>query len=174
MFRQVLNRTTLDRTQADLTRQWYYGHSGDLDWPRKAEETVQLLISYGADVTTLDMTYSTPLHLASFSGIPEIVQILIEKGSDVNALNETHSTPLHRASLLGSARSVQLLISHGADVAAQDWSHQTPLHLALSWVSAKTSHFGSSLVFTSKHNSLTPVAIQSVSKPKPRLRPYDC
>lgn len=113
-------------------------------------EIVRLLIDYGADVTARDTTHSTPLHLASFSGIPEIVQILIEKGSDVNAQNETNLTPLHKAALLGCAESVQLLINNGADVNAQDWVHKTPLHLASYWVSSKTCHFGSGLGLISK------------------------
>jgi ankyrin repeat protein len=86
---------------------------------------VRVLIDHGADVTALDMTHSTPLHLASVSGIPEIVQILVENGADVNAQNETHSIPLHRASVLGSAESVQTLIENGADITAQDWNHRT-------------------------------------------------
>ena len=101
-------------------------------------ETLQVLIELGADVTALDITHSTPLHLASASRIPRIVQILVENGADVNAKNETHSTPLHRASVMGRAESVQLLIEHGADVTAQDWRHRTPLHLASSNVSAES------------------------------------
>ena len=104
------------------------------------------------------MTHSTPLHLASSSGIPEIVRILVEKGSDVNAQNEIHMTPLHRASHRGHAKSVQLLINHGADVTAQDWCNRTPLHLAssLSLVSAKTCQTGSSFVLMTKHDSMMP------------------
>jgi ankyrin repeat protein len=113
-------------------------------------EIVRLLINHGADVTAQDMTCSTPLQLASYSGILEVVQILLENGSGVNARNETHSTPLHRASLLGCVESVQVLINHGADVNAQDWTDKTPLHLASSWVSAKTFHSGSSLGLMAK------------------------
>lgn len=134
---------------------------------------MQLLIDYGADVTALDMTHSTPLHLASFSGISQTVQILIEKGSDVNAQDEIHSTPLHKASHLRRAESVQLLINHGAFVNAQDWHHRTPLHLALStcWVSAKTCHSCSSSGLMSKYDSMTMTVVYT-NKMTPRLRPY--
>ena len=103
-------------------------------------EAVGLLVDHGADVAALDMTDSTPLHVASSSGDLEVLRILVESGADVNAQNETHSTPLHIASLEGSAETVQLLIDHGADVATQDWNHSTPLHFASSWVSAETCH----------------------------------
>ena len=103
-------------------------------------KTVRLLISHGADVNALDMTDSTPLHMASFSWTPEVVRILIENGASVNVQNETHLTPLHRASFLGNPENVRLLIEHGADVTALDWSHKTPLHLASSLVSVETCH----------------------------------
>lgn len=159
MLTQVSYRTTLRRAQANVTLQCFeHGADSDRkeDRSSKVAEIVPLLISYGADVTALDMTLSTPLHLASISVIPDILQILIERGSDVNAQNETHSTPLHRASHLRCAESVQVLINHGADVTAQDWCHRTPLHLALSsiCVSAKTCHSGSNSGLMSKHDSL--------------------
>ena len=101
---------------------------------------VKLLVDHGADVTALDITHSTPLHVASSSGDLEMVRILVEGGADVNAQNETHLTPLHIASLDGSAETVLLLIEHGADVTAQDRNHWTPLHFASSLVSAKACH----------------------------------
>jgi len=64
---------------------------------------VRLLVDHGADVTALDMTHSTPLHVALSSRDLEVVRILIESGADVNAQNETHLTPLHIASLKDSA-----------------------------------------------------------------------
>ena len=101
-------------------------------------EPVRLLVDHGADVTALDMTDSTSLHVASSSGDLEVVRILVESGADVNAQNETHLTPLHMASLEGGAETVQLLIEHGADVTSHDWNHRTPLHFASSLVSAET------------------------------------
>jgi ankyrin repeat protein len=101
-------------------------------------EIVRLLVDHGADVNPLDLTHSTPLLPASFSGVPEVVQFLIERGADVNTRNETHLTPLHRASFLGNIETVQLLIKHGADVTAHDWDHKTSLHFASFVVSART------------------------------------
>ena len=103
-------------------------------------ENVKLLVDHGADVTALDITHSTPLHVASSSGNLEVLRILVEGGADVNAQNETHLTPLHIASLEGNAETVQLLIEHGADVTARDWKHWTPLHFASSLVSANACY----------------------------------
>ena len=100
-------------------------------------KTVQILINHGADVTALDLTQQTPLHIASSSGGVEIALLLIKHGADVNVKNEIDWTPLHLASSKENANIVQLLVEHGADVTAQDWSHMTPLHLVSSWVSAK-------------------------------------
>lgn len=111
---------------------WSYKH--------QMAKPLRLLVDHGADVTALDMTDSTPLHVASFSGDLGVVRILIEGGADVNAQNETHLTPLHLASLEGSPETMQLLMERGADVTARDWNHSTPLHFASSSVSSYTCH----------------------------------
>ena len=38
------------------------------------------LIAAGADVNTSDLAGNTPLHMAVYSGLPEIVRLLIEQG----------------------------------------------------------------------------------------------
>jgi ankyrin repeat protein len=65
---------------------------------------MRLLIEHGADVKAQDETHSTPLHMASSSGIPEIVQLLIEHGADVSGRDRRHRTPLHLASSWVSAK----------------------------------------------------------------------
>lgn len=66
--------------------------------------TMRLLIEHGADVTAQDETLSTPLHMASSSGIPDLVQLLIEHGADANGQDQSHRTPLHLASSRVSAK----------------------------------------------------------------------
>jgi ankyrin repeat protein len=131
--------TPLIYLKTDITEQHVKERKEEADRPRRMSNIVRLLVDRGADVNARDMTHSTPLHLASLSGIPELVQILLENGADVNAQNETHLTPLHKASLLGCSESVRLLLEHNADFTAQDWSYMTPLHLASSCVSTETS-----------------------------------
>ena len=59
---------------------------------------MQLLVKQGANVTAKDKSFSTPLHLASSFGTPEIVRLLIEHGADIAAEDESRRTPLHLAS----------------------------------------------------------------------------
>ena len=129
-------------------------------------ETVRLLIEQDMDVTAKDENLSTPLHLASSSGIPEIAQLLIERGANINSRDMNRRTPLHLASSWVSAKATSLLFHHRfdvnpqydrglcessskaamvrllincrADVAVQDESHLTPLHLASFWGSVET------------------------------------
>lgn len=42
--------------------------------------TLKDLIAAGADVNTSDLAGNTPLHMAVYSGLPEIVRLLIEQG----------------------------------------------------------------------------------------------
>ena len=72
-------------------------------------ETAQLLIEHRADVIALDENHMTPLHLASFSGIPEIVKLLLERGACVTAQDKSCRTPLHLASSWVSTTVVTLV-----------------------------------------------------------------
>ena len=58
---------------------------------------MRLLIKHSADVTTLDKTHSTALHLAAFFGSSEIVRLLLDHGADVSILDENKKMPLHLA-----------------------------------------------------------------------------
>ena len=70
--------------------------------------TMRLLIDHGADVKAKDDIQSTPLHMASSSGIPELVQLLIEHGADVRGQDRSNRTPLHLASSRVSAKTASL------------------------------------------------------------------
>ena len=70
---------------------------------------VRLLVEKGADVTAKDKSFSTPLHLASSFGTPEIVRLLIERGADITAEDERRRTPLHLASVSRYAVSAEAL-----------------------------------------------------------------
>jgi ankyrin repeat protein len=78
--------------------------------PDEKVGTIRLLIEHGADITAQDETHTTPLHLATTLGVPEIVQLLIECGADVTAQDWRHRTPLHMASSWVSAKTTFLLI----------------------------------------------------------------
>ena len=155
----VLNQKHQNNINGQYQYSWRFNSSS---LPKA--ETVRLLIEQDMDVTAEDENLSTPLHLASSSGIPEIARLLIERGADINSRDMYRRTPLNLASSWVSAKAtsllfhhrfdvnpqddrsmseskadmVGLLIDHGADVAVQDESHSTPLHLASFWGSVET------------------------------------
>ena len=91
-------------------------------------DTVELLISLGANVNTKDINGCNNLQKAIEKGYTDIVKLLISSGADVNAKDNNRQTPLHQASLNNHTDIVKLLISSGADVNAKDNNGQTPLY----------------------------------------------
>lgn len=81
---------------------------------------MQLLIDHGADVKAQDETQSTPLHMASSSGIPDLVQLLIKHGADTNGQDRSQRTPLHLASSRVSPETTSLFIRLRTYVNAQE------------------------------------------------------
>ncbi|XP_066909426.1 serine/threonine-protein kinase TNNI3K isoform X2 [Halyomorpha halys] len=72
------------------------------------------LLSFGADVHSLDYGNFTALHLSAMSGKVEAVRVLLEHGSKVNAVNADGDTPLHMAIKKGDFDVVETLLEHGA------------------------------------------------------------
>jgi ankyrin repeat protein len=94
----------------------------------RGRETVELLISKGADVNTRDRLERTPLHDAAMRGSEEIAELLISKRADINAKEHVGNTPLHSAALSCRHQGIiQLLLAKGADIEAKNRWGQTPL-----------------------------------------------
>ena len=125
----ALDRTS--RTTLHFATSWvsfkvvlfFIQHSADVNlqdcshYGAKSEEKARIvwqLIEQGVGVTAKDDEMgSTPLHLASSPGVPEIARLLIEHGADVTARDRRHRTPLHLASSWVSSETVLSLISSG-------------------------------------------------------------
>ncbi|GGE63787.1 ankyrin repeat domain-containing protein [Priestia taiwanensis] len=86
----------------------YFGH----------EETVKVLIEFGADVhlKAKNNNGNIPLHAAVANKQLTIVKLLLEHGTDVHTTQSGGWTSLHEAALLGATDIVQVLIDNGADV----------------------------------------------------------
>ena len=69
--------------------------TGDLD-------TVQLLLSYGADPNALNDFRETPVHYASKRGIPTLVHALYQHGGKLDVVDQRGKTPVHDAAQTGS------------------------------------------------------------------------
>jgi ankyrin repeat protein len=125
--------------------------------PPVSEKTVNLLLSYGAEVDIIvaaalgwtervaqildvdpgqvraTLSGRTPLHTASARGYVDIAELLLARGADVNQMNpETMETPLHVAVSQRQWRTARLLAERGADLGSRGRSGLTPLHMALS------------------------------------------
>ena len=92
--------------------------------------TVEELITKGADVNVTNAIKQTPLHEAAFFRRRQITALLLTKGAKINAKDMHGMTPLHAATLAGAKQIATFLIANGADVNAKDNREQTPLHLA--------------------------------------------
>ena len=89
-------------------------------------DTVQMLLSHGADPNLGDNNGYTALHYAAEWGRKQSVKELIKAGADVNA-NVPNGPPLQRAAEKGQLEIVKYLLSSGADISASDKSEQTAL-----------------------------------------------
>ena len=75
-------------------------------------DTVQMLLSHGADPNLVDSSGFTALHYAAKWGRRQSVDALIKAGADVNA-NSPIGPPLQRATEKGQIEIVQYLLSSG-------------------------------------------------------------
>jgi len=98
---------------------------------------MQLLISNGAEVNSLDSSGNTPLHkICSHpkGGTPELsscASLLLSFGVNVNTVNADGNTALHLAVLNGHEGVVEVITEHGeCDVGIMDGKGQNALHLS--------------------------------------------
>lgn len=95
-------------------------------------EQVQLLISSGADINSVNRMGRTPLHIAIREGQMEVFNLLIDKGANINidSTKGVRQSPLLFAVDLEKIEVVELLIEKGADINAVDLRGDNALSLA--------------------------------------------
>lgn len=96
------------------------------------KDVVDILLDYGAKVTTKGTGKWVPLHWAVFKGNKDIIMTLLDAGAKVNVEDEKSITPLHIASFNGFDEVVDILLEKSARVNAADKSGlYTALHFAV-------------------------------------------
>ncbi len=93
-------------------------------------ETVDLLISAGADVNCPGKRGLTPLFFATEEPYSN-AELLLARGADINARGKHGFTVLHYAAKWGYAGLVEILLDHGARPDVQTDARQTPWELAV-------------------------------------------
>lgn len=83
-------------------------------------ETVQYLLSKGANVNSLDRFHSTPLHVASKSGRIELIELFLDHGARIDTENSTGFTALDLAASCGSIDVFELFDRKGVDICTSE------------------------------------------------------
>ncbi|KAF4989083.1 hypothetical protein FGRMN_9369 [Fusarium graminum] len=98
-----------------------------------AEDVIQLLITYGADINLCDNNGRTPLHPTTRHMDLDIFEQLVEQPeSNLNVRDYSGRTPLHYATAIKNLVAIGCLIDGGADVNSSDNNGRTPLDIAIS------------------------------------------
>lgn len=95
-------------------------------------EIGRLLLSFGADINTLDAGLCTPLHWSANKGDIQFVRLLLENNANPNARDLAWSTPLHEATRKNHLDVVKILMNYNADPYIKDISEQSAYEIAQS------------------------------------------
>ncbi|XP_050067889.1 uncharacterized protein LOC126556599 [Anopheles maculipalpis] len=90
------------------------------------KQTVEQLITIGADVNVCDRLNNTSLHWASLSGCSDTLYLLMTKDCNPNLQNTNGETPLHIACRQGHAEICVVLLAMGASLNIRNTSNELP------------------------------------------------
>jgi ankyrin repeat protein len=89
---------------------------------------LEILFSYGADISLPTPRGITPLMGASMALHLDTMRLLLDKGADVTATDNNGRSVLFYAAAKGGGAAMKLLLSRGADILATDHDGWTVLH----------------------------------------------
>ncbi|KAF2887941.1 hypothetical protein ILUMI_18233 [Ignelater luminosus] len=80
------------------------------------KDVVELFLSHGANIESIDDEKKTPLVWAASNGHTDIVKFLLSKGANINAQDNLGNNALHWATRHGFTQVVKLLLSKGSEI----------------------------------------------------------
>lgn len=92
-------------------------------------ETIEVLLTAGAQINARNAWNRTPLHVAARFGHVCVVRLLIDRGADKEARRDTNETPLHFAVEENHILVVTALLDRGVNINARG-NRGTPLRFA--------------------------------------------
>ncbi|EAY04032.1 hypothetical protein TVAG_055180 [Trichomonas vaginalis G3] len=106
------------------------------------KELVELFISHGADVNSIDYDGKTALYYAAENNHKEIIEFLITHDANINATEKsTGRNALHFAAIGNSKDAAETLILNGIDINKMDLGGNTALHMAVLYNSKEMVEF---------------------------------
>lgn len=82
----------------------------------KQIKAMELLLSYGADINSRDITGMTPLHVAAMLGRRTEAEWLLKHGADPTVRDDFGDTALHTAAVFGNGQIIALLVAAGVSI----------------------------------------------------------
>lgn len=100
-----------------------------------AQETVILLLKYGANIFYRNIYGENALHQAAGQGSLSVLNLILDLGGNANLETRENrgNTALNVAAIYGQDEVVKLLLENGANINARNTDGDTPLHLAVEW-----------------------------------------
>ena len=96
-----------------------------------SRETIEHLLTNGADIHATDDEGRTPLHFTAYSSKGEAAaQLLLDRGAEIDAYSRSGRIPLHLCVQRNNTAVAALLLAHGADINAEDNEGKLPLDFA--------------------------------------------
>ncbi|XP_039614352.1 ankyrin repeat and death domain-containing protein 1B isoform X2 [Polypterus senegalus] len=94
------------------------------------EDSAEVLLQAGYDVSILTKDGRSVLHRVCESGLTSLVKLLINNGADINRQNQNKLAPIHLAVMKGHIPVIHTLIEAGCNIDITDNRKQTALHIA--------------------------------------------
>ncbi len=95
-------------------------------------EVAELLIRKGAEITYIDNSGASLLHIAAGSMVWEMTDLLLYYDFPVEIIDNRKRTPLHYASSYGFDANVRVLLTNGSNVNSLDDEGNAAIHYAVS------------------------------------------